>query len=165
MLWAHRNRTNREAALVLRAEKGWEWHEDRQQETSLRSTRWWLKAGQKQEQNFQPLFKQQQGPIAEFQVGQYGQTTLALSLQKGPVAAMRCWEHLSVLAGQCMKSNSRMSSTCRLYMAQCAEPPMPPLPDLQGEPQDSSREKVRLSFISEADLSRSKIYFFFFFNI
>lgn len=69
MPWAHRNRTNREAALVLRAEEGWEWQEDKQQEASLRSTPWCLKAGQKQEQIFQPLFKQQQSPIAEFHVG------------------------------------------------------------------------------------------------
>lgn len=33
------------------------------------------------------------------------------------------------------------------------------LPDLQGEPQYSSREKDRPSLISEIDLSRSKIYF------
>lgn len=48
-------------------------------------------------------------------------------------------------------------------MAQRAESPTPALPDLQGEPQYSSGEKDRPSFISEVDLSRSKIYFFFFF--
>jgi len=52
-----------------------------------------------------------------------------------------------------------------LHMAQCAKSAMPLLPDLQGEPQYPSREKVGLSFISEADLSRSKIYFFSFFNV
>lgn len=62
-----------------------------------------------------------------------------------------------------MKSNSRTSPIRHLYMAQRAESPTPALPDLQGEPQYSSGEKDRPSFISEVDLSRSKIYFFFFF--
>lgn len=43
-------------------------------------------------------------------------------------------------------------------MAQCAESLMVPLPDQQQEPQYSSRENVRLSFVF---LSRSKILFYF----
>lgn len=79
-------------------------------------------------------------------------------MQKGPVTPLRCWTHFAVWAGQCMKENSRMFPTCHLYMAQCVESLVVPLPHRQGKPQYSSREKVTLNFIY---LSWSKIIIFF----